>query len=65
MTNATVDSQIKSVDGQTLTVKYKDGEQKVLNLKRSNLATIDDHDPDCLALTRQWRIGLRAQGKVE
>jgi hypothetical protein len=30
MTNATVDSQIKSVDGQTLTVKYKDGEQKVL-----------------------------------
>jgi hypothetical protein len=30
MTNATVDSQIKSVDGETLTVKYKDGEQKVL-----------------------------------
>ena len=30
MTNATIDSQIKGVDGQTLTVKYKDGEQKVL-----------------------------------
>jgi hypothetical protein len=30
MTNATVDSQVKGVDGQTLTVKYKDGEQKVL-----------------------------------
>jgi Domain of unknown function (DUF5666) len=30
MTNATVDSQVKSVDGQTLTVKYKDGEQKIL-----------------------------------
>jgi hypothetical protein len=30
MTNATVDSQVKSVDGQTLVVKYKDGEQKVL-----------------------------------
>ncbi len=30
MTNATVDNQVKSVDGQTLTVKYKDGEQKVL-----------------------------------
>ncbi len=30
MTNATVDSQVKAVDGQTLTVKYKDGEQKVL-----------------------------------
>jgi len=30
MTNATVDSQIKGVDGETLTVKYKDGEQKIL-----------------------------------
>jgi len=30
MTNATVDNQVKGVDGQTLTVKYKDGEQKVL-----------------------------------
>jgi hypothetical protein len=30
MTNATIDNQTKGVDGQTLTVKYKDGEQKVL-----------------------------------
>jgi hypothetical protein len=30
MTNATVDSQVAAKDGQTLTVKYKDGEQKVL-----------------------------------
>jgi Domain of unknown function (DUF5666) len=30
MTNATVDSQVTAKDGQTLTVKYKDGEQKVL-----------------------------------
>jgi hypothetical protein len=30
MTNATVDSQVTGKDGQTLTVKYKDGEQKVL-----------------------------------
>jgi hypothetical protein len=30
MTNATVDSQTTGVDGQTITVKYKDGEQKVL-----------------------------------
>jgi outer membrane lipoprotein SlyB len=30
MTNATVDNQITGVDGQTMTVKYKDGEQKVL-----------------------------------
>lgn len=30
MTNATVDTQVGGKDGQTLTVKYKDGEQKVL-----------------------------------
>jgi hypothetical protein len=29
MTNATVADQVAGVDGQTLTVKYKDGEQKV------------------------------------
>jgi len=29
MTNATVDNEVASVNGQTLTVKYKDGEQKV------------------------------------
>jgi hypothetical protein len=30
MTHATVDSQVAGKDGQTITVKYKDGEQKVL-----------------------------------
>jgi hypothetical protein len=30
MTNATVDSTVASVDGQTLVLKYKDGEQKVV-----------------------------------
>jgi Domain of unknown function (DUF5666) len=30
MTNATIDSQVAGTDGQTLIVKYKDGEQKVL-----------------------------------
>jgi hypothetical protein len=30
MTNATVDTQLAGKDGQTITVKYKDGEQKVL-----------------------------------
>jgi hypothetical protein len=30
MTNATVDSQVATKDSQTLTVKYKDGEQKIL-----------------------------------
>ncbi len=30
MTNATVDAQAAGADGHTLTVKYKDGEQKIL-----------------------------------
>lgn len=30
MTNATVDQTVSAVDGQTLTVKYKDGEKKVI-----------------------------------
>jgi outer membrane lipoprotein SlyB len=30
MTNAAVDSTVSSVDGQVLTVKYKDGEKKVI-----------------------------------
>jgi hypothetical protein len=30
MTNGTVDATVGSVDGQTFTVKYKDGEKKVL-----------------------------------
>ncbi len=30
MTNATVETSVKSVDGQTVMVKYKDGEKKVI-----------------------------------
>ena len=30
MTNATVDTMVAGVDGQTITVKYKDGEKKVI-----------------------------------
>jgi hypothetical protein len=30
MTNATVDTTVAGVDGQTLTVKYKDGEKKII-----------------------------------
>ena len=30
MTNATVDTTVASVDGQTLTLKYKDGEKKIV-----------------------------------
>ena len=30
MTNATVDSTVAGVDGQTLDVKYKDGDKKVI-----------------------------------
>jgi hypothetical protein len=39
MTNATVDSQVKGVDGETLTVKYKDGEQKVLVTPATEITT--------------------------
>ena len=39
MTNATVDSQVKGVDGETLTVKYKDGEQKVLVTPATKIIT--------------------------
>ncbi len=30
MTNATVDTTVAGVDGQVITVKYKDGEKKVI-----------------------------------
>jgi hypothetical protein len=30
MTNATVDTTVSSVDGQVLTVKYRDGEKKII-----------------------------------
>jgi hypothetical protein len=30
MTNATVDQKVQATDGQTLTVKYKDGEKKIV-----------------------------------
>ena len=30
MTNATVDTQVEGKDGQSLTLKYKDGEQKII-----------------------------------
>jgi hypothetical protein len=30
MTNATIDTTVGSVDGQVLTVKYKDGEKKII-----------------------------------
>ena len=30
MTNATVDTTVAGVDGQVLTVKYKDGEKKIV-----------------------------------
>src|SRR5262249_29170910 len=39
MTNATVDTQVSGKDGQTLTVKYKDGEQKVLVTPATEITT--------------------------
>jgi Domain of unknown function (DUF5666) len=39
MTNATVDTQVAGKDGQTLTLKYKDGEQKVLVTPATEITT--------------------------
>lgn len=39
MTNATVDSSVTSVDGQKLTVKYKDGDKTVLITPTTEIAT--------------------------
>jgi hypothetical protein len=39
MTNATVASQIASVDGQTLTVTYKDGEKKIIVIPSTEIVT--------------------------
>jgi uncharacterized protein DUF5666 len=39
MTNATVDSQVAGKDGQTLMVKYKDGEQKVVVTPATEITT--------------------------
>jgi hypothetical protein len=39
MTNATVATQVAAADGQTLTLKYKDGEQKVLVTPATEITT--------------------------
>jgi Domain of unknown function (DUF5666) len=39
MTNATVDTQVANVDGQTLTLKYKDGEQKIVVTPQTAIVT--------------------------
>ncbi len=40
MTNATVDNEVTGVDGQTLTLKYKDGEQKVVVSPTTTIVTL-------------------------
>jgi hypothetical protein len=39
MTNATVDQKVQSTDGQTITVKYKDGEKKVTVTSETPIVT--------------------------
>lgn len=39
MTNATVDQKVAATDGQTLTVKYKDGEKKVTVMPETPIVT--------------------------
>jgi hypothetical protein len=45
MTNATVDNEVASVDGQTLTVKYKDGEQKIVVAPTTEITTFAKKSP--------------------
>jgi len=50
MTNGTVDNAVESVDGQTLVLKYKSGEQKVIvppttEIVTSTRATLSDVKP--------------------
>ena len=40
MTNANVESTVSGVDGQTIMVKYKDGEKKVIGSSRSPPQTV-------------------------
>jgi hypothetical protein len=40
MTNATVDNEVTGVAGQTLTVKYKDGEQKIVVAPTTEITTM-------------------------
>jgi hypothetical protein len=41
MTNATVDNQVSSVDGQKITVKYKDGEKTIVTTPQTEIATYE------------------------
>ena len=54
MTNATVDAQVAAKDGQTLTLKYKDGEQKVLVTPATEIT----------AATRKSAADLKAGQKI-
>jgi len=44
MTNATVAQMVKAVDGQTITLKYKDGEKKIFVPKEAPIVTFDKAD---------------------
>jgi uncharacterized protein Veg len=41
MTNATVDQMVSAVDGQTLTLKYKDGDKKILVPKEAPIVSYE------------------------
>ena len=45
MTNATVETAVSSVNGQMVTVKYKDGEQKVLVTPQTSIVRMVQGDP--------------------
>jgi hypothetical protein len=48
MTNANVEQTVTGVDGQTLTLKYKDGEKKILVPPQASIVTYQPGDKDAL-----------------
>src|SRR6516162_7950823 len=55
MTNATVDTQVEGKDGQSLTLKYKDGEQKIIVTTRPKLLPLPKSRPPISNLDkRSW-----------
>jgi hypothetical protein len=53
MTNASVDQTVASVDGQTMMVKYKDGEKKIIVSSDTPVVAYEPGDRSDLSLARR------------
>ena len=61
MTNANVESLVSSVDGQTIMVKYKDGEKKVIVPPNTPIVSFTAGSKDDLSLARRYVIAGQKQ----